>query len=331
MIITIIVVSAICAIRIFTRVSLDGGFHQVMGTFAHIIAVADNKTVANASIEAAFERLRYVDDTMSDYNPESQLSQVNRDAFAKPVEINDHLFEILSAAVEYSKKSGGAFDVTIGPVVDLWRTAGENKQKPTEEALALTKSKVGYEKLVLDGEKKTVKFAVEGMRLDLGAIAKGYAIDMAVDAMKKSGAIGGMVDVGGDIRCFGKPKAYKKCWLIGLQDPTAEDLLLKLEMLDTAMATSGNYRRFVLIDGQKFSHIFDPALSTSAEKLSSVTIIAPTAMQADILATTVSVIGKEQGFKLIESTPDTEAIIIPADSKKTIIKTSGAEYYVHVE
>jgi thiamine biosynthesis lipoprotein len=335
LIIAIIVVFAICGIRIFMRsevVSIDGGFRQVMGTFAHIIAVADNKAVANTSIEAAFERLRYVDETMSDYNPESELSQVNRDALAKSVEINDHLFEVLSAAVEYSKKSGGAFDVTIGPVVDLWRRAGENKQKPTEEALAEAKSKVGYEKLVLDGENKTVKFAVEGMRLDLGAIAKGYAIDMAVEAMKKSGAIGGMVDVGGDIRCFGKPKAGNKCWLIGLQDPAAQgNLLLKLEMLDTAMATSGDYQRFVLIEGQKFSHIFDPALSTSAEKLSSVTIIAPTAMQADILATTVSVIGKEKGLKLIESTPDAEAIIIPADSEKNIIKTSGAEYYIHVE
>ena len=97
------------------------------------------------------------------------------------------------------------------------------------------------------------------------------------------------------------------------------------------MATSGDYQRFVLIDNQRYSHIFDPALSTSAEKLSSVTIIAPTAMQADILATTVSVIGKEQGYKLIESTPDTEAIIIPADSEKNIIKTSGAEHYVHVK
>jgi len=326
--IAIIVVFAIFAIRIFTRVSIDGGFRQVMGTFAHVIAVADNETVANASIEAAFERLRYIDETMSDYNPESELSQVNRDAFAKPVEINGHLFEVLSVAVEYSKKSSGAFDVTIGPVVDLWRKAEENKQKPTEEALAQAKSKVGYEKLVLDGENKTVKFAVEGMRLDLGAIAKGYAIDMAVEAMKKSGAIGGMIDVGGDIRCFGKPKAYKKCWLIGLQDPTAEDILLKLEMLDTAVATSGDYRRFVLIEDEKFSHIMNPQKGVSAGQFASVTIIAPTAVDADAMATAVSVMGQQKGMELVERLAGIEAILISSETDGKRRQSSGAALYI---
>ena len=170
------------------------------------------------------------------------------------------------------------------------------------------------------------------MRLDLGGIAKGYAIDRAVEAMRAGGAVGGMVDVGGDIRCFGRRKNDSQEWLIGLQNPRVEgDLLLKLRLNDMAVATSGDYRRFVLIDGQRYSHIFDPAKSTSAKELRSVTIIAPTAIQADILATAVSVMGKEKGLKLIESTPDTEAIIIPADSEKNIVKTSGADVFIKTE
>ncbi len=236
---------------------------------------------------------------------------------------------VLSIAVEYSKKSGGAFDVTIGPVVDLWRRAEENKQKPTEEALAQAKSKVGYEKLVLDSENKTVKFAVEGMRLDLGAIAKGYAIDMAVEAMKKSGAIGGMVDVGGDIRCFGKPKAGRKCWLIGLEDPVVEgNLLLKLKMPDMAVATSGDYRRFVLIEGEKFSHIMNPQKGVSAGQFASVTIIAPTAVDADAMATAVSVMGPQKGLELVERLAGIEAILISSETGGKRRQSSGAALYI---
>jgi thiamine biosynthesis lipoprotein len=313
-------------------VQADGGYRQVMGTIAHIVAVAPDEKRANISIESAFTMLAVVEKLMSDYDPASQLSVVNEGAYESQVKVSGPLFEVLAAAVEYSKKTDGAFDVTIGPVVDAWRKAAGEERKPTDEELAAAKERVGYEKLLLDAENRTVKFAVEGMRLDLGGIAKGYAIDRAVKSMRASGAVGGMVDVGGDIRCFGKRKDNAQQWLVGLQNPEVEgDLLLKLRLNDTAVATSGDYRRFVLIDGQRYSHIFDPARSTSAQNLTSVTIIAPTAMQADILATAVSVMGEEKGLKLIESTPNTEAIIIPTDPEKNIIKTSGSEYYIHVE
>jgi thiamine biosynthesis lipoprotein len=310
-------------------VSADSGYRPVMGTIAHIVAVAPNTKTAELCIEKAFGELVLVDKRMSDYDAASELSKLNKSGYENSVAVSQELFEVLAAAVEYSKKTDGAFDVTIGPVVDVWRKAAKEQRKPTDEELAAAKEKVGYQKLLMDAENRTVKFAVKGMRLDLGGIAKGYAIDRAVRAMRAGRAVGGMVDVGGDIRCFGRRKDNAQEWLVGLQNPQVEsDLLLKLRLNDVAVATSGDYRRFVLIDGQKYSHIFDPALSTSARELRSVSIIAPTAMQADILATAVSVMGKEKGLKLIESTPDTEAIIIPADSEKNIVKTSGAEVYV---
>lgn len=310
-------------------VRADSGYRQVMGTFAHIVAVAPDEKRADISIESAFSVLVLVEKLMSDYDPASQLSGVNKGAYEREVKVSEPVFEVLTAAVEYSKKTDGAFDVTIGPVVDVWRKAGGEGRKPTDEELTVAQAKVGYEKLLLDTENRIVKFAVEGMRLDLGGIAKGYAIDKAIEAMQAGGAIGGMVDVGGDIRCFGRRKDKTQEWLIGLQNPEVEgDLLLKLRLNDIAVATSGDYRRFALIEGQRYSHIFDPASSISAKKLASVSIIAPTAMQADILATAVSVMGKEKGLKLIESMADVEAILIDFASEGEMTKTSGAEAYI---
>jgi thiamine biosynthesis lipoprotein len=173
------------------------------------------------------------------------------------------------------------------------------------------------------------------MRVDLGGIAKGYAIDKAVEAMRKGGAVGGMVIIGGEIQCFGLPPAGQKNWRIGLQDPDkakdgfdAGTPLLVLHLTDAAIATSGHYRRFVTIGGKRYSHIVDPESGHSNESLASVTIICPSSTDADALATAVSVMGKEKGLALIETIPQTEAILITSAPKYEIIKTGGAEKYI---
>jgi len=310
-------------------VSADSGSRQVMGTIGRIVAVASDKQTAELCIESAFNELSRLEGIMSSYNESSQLSAVNRDAFAGPVKVGGELFEVLEKSIEYNKKSGGAFDITIGPVVRLWQQAGESKKKPTAEQLVEARSKVGSEKLLLDAENKTVRFAVKGMRLDLGGIAKGWAIDSAVEAMRKNGAVGGMVDVGGDIRCFGTAKKAKGHWRIGLQDPSAEGkMLMVLKLTDMAVATSGDYRRFVLIDEQKYSHIVSPKSGSPGGQLASVTIIAPTAVQADALATAVSVMGGEKGLELAESIPNVEAILISSGPQQIRSHTKGAEQYI---
>jgi len=309
-------------------ISIDSGHRQVMGTFARIIAVGANRKTCRAAIDAAFEQFHQVDSMMSSYKPDSQLSAVNLDAFGKPVKVDNPLFEVLKSAIAYSRKSAGAFDVTIGPLVDLWRQTADSGQKPTDTAVAEARNKIGFEKLILDDENMTVRFTVDGMRLDLGGIAKGYAIDLAVDAAHQAGATGAMIDVGGDIRCFGKPAGKKEQWTIGLQDPDTDGkILLKLKMNDAAVATSGHYRRFVLIDGKKHSHIINPAMGNSAKKLTSVSIIAPTAMAADALATATSVMGAEDGMKMIEATENTEAILIKP-GREDYIYTSRAKAFV---
>ena len=328
------VVTAIVVIRISTQPkvhSANSPFRQVMGTFARVVAVSDSEDTAQLCVEAAFDELTGVDDMMSDYKAESELSRVNKNAFDEPVKVSGALMEVLLAAVEYSRQTGGAFDVSVGPVVDLWRQAERDGQKPTDEQLAAAKAKVGYENLILDTQALTVRFRVEDMRLDLGGIAKGYAIDRAAEAMRGNGALGGMIDVGGDICCFGAAPGpgTRENWVIGLQDPGSDaGLLVKLKLTDTAVATSGDYRRFVLIGDDRFSHIINPKTSTATGRLSSVTIIAPTAMQADALATAVSVMGHEKGMELIESLPEAEAILIRTEAMDELLTTSGAQRYI---
>ena len=166
------------------------------------------------------------------------------------------------------------------------------------------------------------------MFLDLGGIAKGYAIDKAIEILKDAGIKGAMVDIGGDLRCFGKSANDKKHWLIGLQDPAAEgEILMKLNMDDMAVATSGDYRRFVMIEDQKHSHIVNPATADSAQDLSSVTIIAPAAMAADALATAVTVLGSDKGLELIETIPECEAFIIRSEGS-VLEQSSNADMFM---
>lgn len=316
-------------------VEVDSGARLVMGTFSRVVVIARNERAADACIKAAFDVQDRIETLMSYHRENSELNQVNRLAAQKPMPVNPMTFEVLKRAVHFSEVSDGAFDVTVGPLVDLWRTAGEKNEMPSEEALAEARRKVGYRKLILDDKAATVRFAEEGMRIDLGGIAKGYAVDKAVEAMKKQGALGGMVDLGGNIRCFGLAPRGQQKWRIGLQDPNvaADDLdgsryLLVLELGNESVATSGDYRRFSVVKGEKESHVLDTHSGKGARKLVSDTIIAPDATTADALSTAVNVLGAEAGMALIERLASVEAILIPADGHNTLVYSSGARAYV---
>ncbi len=316
----------------------NSGLQLVMGTFVRIVAVADDSETARQCIAAGMAQIRRVDELMSDYESDSDIGRANAEAAEKAVEVSESTYEVLQRSVEFSRLSGGAFDVTVGPLVDLFRTTKKEHVAPTQEQIALAKAKVGFEKLTLDDTNRTVRFAVEGMRLDLGGIAKGYAIDKAIEAAQRGGATGALVDIGGDIRCFGTPPKGKDHWIIGVQDPNATveglgggGLVLKLKVNDVAVATSGDYQQFVLIEGKRYSHIIDRKTGTNAEGLSSVTIIADNATDADALATAVTVMGAKEGLALIEKLPNTEAILISCGPKYEITKTTGAEKYVKNE
>jgi thiamine biosynthesis lipoprotein len=316
-------------------VLFDSGFRVVMGTFSRVVVIAQTEETAAACAEAAFAEQRRVDSLMSRYKTDSELSRVNGQAYENPVRVSEATLEVVRRAIYFSQLSDGAFDVTVGPLVDLWHAAAQANTPPTEAALAEAKSRVGYEKLVLDEDAETIRFVVEGMKIDLGGIAKGYALDKSIEALKQGGAIGGMVDIGGDVRCFGKPPRGQGSWLIGLQDPDVapDDLggtepLLVLKIADEAVATSGGYRRFTLAGGRRESHIMDAKTGHGANRLDSVTIIAADAIIADALATAVSVLGLEKGMALVERLPGPEAIIIPSGPDAKPVFSTGASAYV---
>ena len=320
------------------EITIDSGTRVIMGTFARVVAVAKDSQTAEAAIGAAFREQQQIEILCSYHRSDSELNRVNREAFDKPVKVDKRTFEVLQQALHFSKLSQGAFDVTVGPLMDLWRSAGEANAAPTDAAIAEARSKVGWQKMVLDANEMTVRFGVEGMKIDLGGIAKGYAIDKSIEAMKEWGLLGGMVDIGGNVRCFGKPahvyksgfRRSKAKWLIGLQDPNVapDDLspgkpVLVLKLTEGAVATSGHYRRFVTVQGKKQTHIMDPHSGYGSANLASVTIIAPDATTADALSTAVSVMGTEEGLALVEALPDVEVILILNDGK--VLKSSGAE------
>jgi thiamine biosynthesis lipoprotein len=215
----------------------------------------------------------------------------------------------------------------------MWKIAADTNTPPTHAQISEARSHVDWTQVILDPNALTVAFGRSGMKVDLGGIAKGYGIDLCIRALKDHGARGGMVDIGGDIRCFGRAPHGKTAWHIALQDPLsanrpeANQVRLVLQVTDRAVTTSGHYYRFELVGHEKISHIIDSHQGTGAQRLSSVTILAPTAMTADALATAVSVMGHEKGLALIETLPDIEAIVIDPDNI-TLDQTAGAHLYI---
>ena len=177
LVVTCFVVALLVSTLRKENVELDSGYRLTMGTFARIVVIAPNSSIAEKSIQTAFAAQDHIEDLMSYHRPDSELNRVNNEAFEHPVIVHPMTFKVIQSAIEYSKISDGAFDVTIGPLVNLWRLAGDANTPPTEAEISEARSKVGYEKLILDPNELTVRFTTSGMKLDLGGIAKGYAID----------------------------------------------------------------------------------------------------------------------------------------------------------
>ena len=244
---------------LFRPVELDSGYRPVMGTFARIVVVADNLKIARESIKSAFLEIDTVDMLMSDYKEDSEISLINKNAFKESVKVTKPTFEVLQKAVEFSELSEGAFDITIGPLVDLWRSAADANSLPTEDEISHARSKVGYEKLILDPVGNTVRFKAEGMRIDLGGIAKGYAVDRGMNMLQQAGVTTALVSAGGDTRVSGK--RWDRPWHIGIRNPRDEGSIVSMVPLEnSAISTSGDYERYFVEDGVRYHHILDPKL-----------------------------------------------------------------------
>lgn len=282
-----------------------------MGTAVQITVAHGSEQQAHAAMREALGEFQRVDDLMSSYRDGSAISKVNQGGSSMKVRVEEEVFLIIRDAVGVSAASGGAFDVTIWPVFQLWGFEAGGKLPPAED-IAKMSNQVGYKRLILDESALSVGFSAEGMGLDLGAIAKGWAVDRAMEKLTARGIRSAIIDAGGDLRIVGA-RPGKDFWRIGVQHPREPGtLLLSFDLKDTAIVTSGDYERFFIADGIRYHHILDPATGWPARGCQSVTVLAPTAAEADACATAAFVLGPAKGLAFLRARPGVKGVIVGA-------------------
>ena len=299
-----------------------------MGVPIRLVLYAVDIQTANEAATAAFNRIEQLDRIMSDYDSESELVRLCRASGpGRPVRVSDDLYRVLNRSLELSQQSDGAFDVTVGPLVRLWRRTRRRKELPDAERLARARELVGFKLVCLHPCPKTVELLKPGMKLDLGGIAKGYACDAAIETLRDRGVTRTLIDAGGDI-VVGDPPPDRRGWRIQVGTPpflkqegsveadeNGKPLMLSLK--NASVATSGDTYQFVEIGGVRYSHIVDPRTGIALTRPSSVTVIAPDGVTADSLASALSVLGPADGLQLAEQTPSTAAFIVQKSESGT--------------
>jgi len=290
-----------------------------MGTMFRIVLYAPDATTAEKAFRGAFDRIAALDNTMSDYKPDSELTRLSRGAGGPPVKVSEDLFQVLAAAQELAARSGGAFDVTVGPLVRLWRRARRRHELPDRTRQAQALALVGYRNLLLDPRHRTAQLLKPGMLLDLGGIAKGYAADEALSVLKRDGLTSALVAAAGDIVCS-RPPPGRESWRIEIAAPapstqSADKRARYLLLHDAAVSTSGDAEQHLDVGGQRYSHIINPATGMALTGRRSVTVVAPRGITADSYAVAVCVLGPKRGLELIDSTDGTSALIVESSGR----------------
>jgi thiamine biosynthesis lipoprotein len=289
-----------------------------------LVLYAPDSATANESAEAAFARIRQLNHIFSDYDPESETRRLCDTAGeGKYVPVSAELWDVLCRARGISRRSGGAFDVTVGPIVLLWRRARRQRELPDPAKLAQARQRVGYELVRLDPQRRAVELTKRGMRLDFGGIAKGYAVDQAMAVLRQHGVTRAMVHAGGDIG-LGEPPPDAPGWRVAIPSLDINrppQTILSLSRC--AVATSGDTWQFVVIEGRRYSHVVDPRTGIGLTDHCQVTVVVPGGASADGLATAVSVLGPEKGLRLIEETPGAAALVLRAPQGKTEVFQSS--------
>jgi FAD:protein FMN transferase len=279
-----------------------------MGVPFRLVLYARDGAAATNAATAAFARVADLNAKLSDYDADSELSRLSRTSGSGAwVPVSDDLWRVLTAARALSARSDGAFDVTVGPVVNLWRKARREKRRPDERLLAEARARVGWRLVELDARRRAVRLAVPDMRLDLGGIAKGYALDEALQVLRGHGVTSALVSGGGDIAVSGAPPGQPG-WRIELPGPEEAPAAPEFVRLrHAALATSGDLFQFVELGGVRYSHIVDPRTGLGLTDHGLVTVIARDGTSADGLATALSVMGAERGQLLLRDRPGAEA------------------------
>jgi thiamine biosynthesis lipoprotein len=281
----------------------------IMGTAIRVELWCEDAARGEAAIDAVMAEMHRIDRTMSPHKADSELSRINRDAHREPVALSSEMFLLLVQAQRFAQLSQGAFDITFASVGNLYDY--REGVAPDAQALARARSAIGWRGLELDARTRSVKFAREGMRIDLGGFAKGHAVDNAAAILARHGIHHAHVAAGGDSRVIGDKRG--RPWTIGVRDPRKADALVALlPLVDTAISTSGDYERFFERDGVRHHHIVDPATGESPRAVRSVTVLAADGLTCEAMSKTIFVLGTERGLDMVETLEGVDAIVVDA-------------------
>ena len=283
-----------------------------MGTEVSVYLWHDEEDTGQDAVNAAFKEIARIDNLMSTYIEDSEMSEINRSAAAGPVEVGQELFTLILRSLDISLLTRGAFDITYDSVGQHYDF--REGRRPDEDTISQELPRLNYRFVEPNKVDSTIRFAEEGVRINLGGIAKGYAVERGIIVLREFGVSHARVTAGGDTRLLGDRRGQP--WMVGVQNPRdQEQLAVTIPLENEAISTSGDYERFFVEDGERYHHIIEPSTGQPAGEVRSTTIIGPDAVLTDALSTAVFVMGVDQGLRLIATLPDYEGIVIDAEGK----------------
>ncbi|MES2574180.1 MAG: FAD:protein FMN transferase [Bacteroidota bacterium] len=287
----------------------------LMGGRFDITIVTKDSLSAEQNIDSIISEITRIEYLISDWKSNSQVSEVNQNAGIRPVKVDREVFELTQRAIQFSKITNGAFDISFSAMDRIWKFDGSMTEMPSVEAIKKSVDKVGYKNIILDSVQSTIFLKLKGMKIGFGALGEGYATDKCRDMMKAKGIESGIINGSGDMSTWGK-QPNGKFWNIGITNPFDTDKIIAVVPLEEkAVTTSGSYEKFVVFDGKRYSHIINPATGYPSTGLCSVTVFGPNAETANGLSTSLMVLGKKAGLLLLEKYPDYSCLMITDDGK----------------
>ena len=281
----------------------------IMGTSVQVELWASDRRAGELAAAAVMDEMHRIDRAMSPHKPGSELCRINREAARQPVPLSEEMFNLLARALDFSRLTEGAFDISYAAVGQLYDY--RKHLRPSEQALQAARACVGWQHLQLEPRARTLRFAREGVRIDLGGFAKGHAVDRAVTLLARRGVRHAYVSAGGDSRVLGDRRG--RPWSVAIRDPRrASERVAVLPLEDVSVSTSGDYERYFEVGGERLHHLIDPATGKSPNGVRSVTILASDGLSSEALSKAVFVMGVRRGLALVESLSGVDAVIVDA-------------------
>ena len=283
---------------------------KLMGSSFELTVVVHNEDIGYINLQEAIAEIKRIESLISSWDPDSETSEINRNAGVKPVKVSPELYKLIERSIQISEITNGAFDITVAAMEEVWKFDGSMTTFPTPEQISSAVSKVGYTKIALNKAENTVFLKEKGMKIGFGAIGKGYAADKVKELLVSKQVPAGMINASGDITTWGT-KATGEKWLIGVDHPRRNSKIFTwLPLIESSVSITGNQGRYVSFNGKKYPHYIDPKSGYPTTGISKVTVLAKRAELCDALATAVYILGREKGISLINQLGDTEVIIV---------------------